>query len=1032
VGNINAFHTTLFPIFSFLFKPETNTSGFGPKYIHVIRPFTFLLAIATLFAAITMSYGQELTGTAAALKIEGALRVRMNKSGTTPGAVVFDPAKALPLSEMTTLQQRLFGSRPEDSWTIIRSLKDQAGITHVRCQQQYKNIPVDGFIYLFHSKDGKITSANGEFAPQINLSVEAAISQGQALEFAVSGMKNPVSPTILENQDAKLVIAFFEGKPMLVYACTLVAQQPLTNVLLYIDANSGNVLQEVNRLCATDVPGTAHTHFSGVRPITTNEVSPGNYELSESGRNMQTNHTVTGAPYTDSDNIWNNVNADMDEFAGDVHFGVETVYDYYLNNFNHTSYDNNGSLIRTYANDTWTGPNAYWSPSPDNAMHYGTGDTSYFPFASLEVVGHEFTHGVTEHSSNLAYYGESGALNESFSDIFGNTIRFLNMPNVATWDIGDQLPRPGSSVPVALRSMADPNQYGSPDTYDGQYFNDGDVVHFNSGIQNYWYYLLVEGGNGSNDIGNTYSVTGIGLNDAMRIAYHNLVYYLTPHSTFLDARYGSEQAAIDLFGMCSPQHMQTLKAWYAVGVGPEETTLQPEAAYQSTNDFACSAPLTTQFAAAGNYTSYHWNFGDGQTSTLQNPVHTYALSGFYTVTLIVSTGMTCQDPDTLIVANGVVIGQVDPIAGFTTQGPLVPGDAVDFTDASLYGPTSWSWNFGDGGTSTMQNPSHTYNAAGDYNVQLTVENCHGIHTITQVVHVADYIMFCNTAGYVEESQGVIVDDGGPNGNYGSDKTCSVLLRPCNASLITLNFEELNLQDGYDYLYLYDNEFVMIGMVTGNTPPGPITTTTGRIIMDFYSDSQNEESGFKIRYTTETNGAAGPGTTQFTSIPETISAPGEFVQFLDESDRPGVSWLWNFGDGTTSQQQHPDHTYFQQGTYNVTLTVTYCDGFVDTRTMVHYVGYLGVEELAVGELLRIAPNPFSQSFFLMPEKSISKVELRMCDMSGREVYTESMDKVGQEGIMIDPAGLSNGQYLLEVAYSMDGAERIERQRIQVQR
>ena len=203
-------------------------------------------------------------------------------------------------------------------------------------------------------------------------------------------------------------------------------------------------------------------------------------------------------------------------------------------------------------------------------------------------------------------------------------------------------------------------------------------------------------------------------------------------------------------------------------------------------------------------------------------------------------------------------------------------------------------------------------------------------------------------------------------------------------------------------------------------------------MDFYSDSQNEESGFKISYTTEENGAAGPNSTQFTSIPANISAPGEFVQFLDESTRPGVSWLWNFGDGTTSQQQHPDHTYFQQGSYNVTLTITYCDGFVDSRTKVHHVGYLGVEELAVGELLSITPNPFSQSFVLMPRKSITNVELHMFDMSGREVYNRSIDEVGQEGTAISPADLSNGQYLLEVAYSINGAVQIERQRKQVHR
>jgi hypothetical protein len=186
--------------------------------------------------------------------------------------------------------------------------------------------------------------------------------------------------------------------------------------------------------------------------------------------------------------------------------------------------------------------------------------------ASLDVVGHEFTHGITWYEAALIYQGESGALNESFSDIFGVMVE-RHISGLPDWIIGEDFS-------VGFRSFQNPNDFGDPDTFAGiNWVNPNDLnndfggVHSNSGVQNHWFFLLANGGVGTNDLGQAFNVQGIGIIDAARIAHRNLTTYMQPGSTFADARVGSLNAAIDLFGECSPQHASTAAAWQAVGIG---------------------------------------------------------------------------------------------------------------------------------------------------------------------------------------------------------------------------------------------------------------------------------------------------------------------------------------------------------------------------------------------------------------------------------------------------------------------------------
>lgn len=203
------------------------------------------------------------------------------------------------------------------------------------------------------------------------------------------------------------------------------------------------------------------------------------------------------------------------------------TYDYYKQVHHQLSYDNFGGAITAFynvvvmdGNQSGFPNNAVAIGSPYNVMVFGRGGEVYNPLTQVDIVGHEFTHLVVGNNGRggLYYQGESGALNEGFADIFGVSIKHYAVED-ADWLLGTGVVKQG---PVHfMRNMKNPKEgranYSQPNTYKGEYWVDTNMewdsggVHFNSGVLNYWYYLLVEGGTGVNDYGNDYIVSGIGL-----------------------------------------------------------------------------------------------------------------------------------------------------------------------------------------------------------------------------------------------------------------------------------------------------------------------------------------------------------------------------------------------------------------------------------------------------------------------------------------------------------------------------------------
>ncbi len=174
--------------------------------------------------------------------------------------------------------------------------------------------------------------------------------------------------------------------------------------------------------------------------------------------------------------------------------------------------------------------------------------------------------------------------------------------------------------------------------------------------------------------------------------------------------------------------------YYIGEAGPPPPSPTPPVANFTANPSSGPAPLAVNFTdtSTGTPTAWSWNFGDGATSTLKNPSHTYNAAGTYNVTLTVSNPGGSNGTSKTITA--LTPPPAAPVAGFSAnpssgQAPLT----VNFTDTSTGSPTSWSWNFGDGVFSTSRNPSHTYNAAGTYNITLTASNAAGPSSTTKTV-----------------------------------------------------------------------------------------------------------------------------------------------------------------------------------------------------------------------------------------------------------------------------------------------------------
>jgi bacillolysin len=541
------------------------------------------------------------------------------------GWVNFQQTKTLQSATLFIKNKRAFGLSDKYEMKSRKTITDELGIKHSWMQQFYNKIPVLFGEFILHEKNGQLISGNGKIytAPtilhQFNLTKYLAIEK--ALQY-VKAKKYWWQDSIKENKlkrKTKDQSATYFPKPVLYYyfddkfyqlrPCYQILIQtfdPGKSGYVYIDAVTGNVFRwnPVEKYsCDAAVVNTPWYANRTIFTYTNTFISGWDMEddCTPSTYKVYDFSTPFNSIFNSSNNQWL---IDRERSAATCLWSIRQTRDVFNGVLGRNGHDGNGGNIDMYfdyifANNSTYNASYHYDPTGDDEINIGTGatGTNLDDYGALDIMAHEFTHGVIHYTANFIYERESGALDESFADVFGEYVENRIFTN-NNWLLGWDRIVNGMNAPV--RDLSNPQSFAQPDRYMGFYWkpatnscipiapgepgdNDYCGVHFNSGVQNRMYYLLSTGGSGwtndsssrvtSSSGNNPYSwtITGIGIEKAVRIAYRAISFYLGANANYFDSRNAWVHAAVDLYGACSFEAIQTGKAWHAVGIFPPPT-----------------------------------------------------------------------------------------------------------------------------------------------------------------------------------------------------------------------------------------------------------------------------------------------------------------------------------------------------------------------------------------------------------------------------------------------------------------------------
>lgn len=479
--------------------------------------------------------------------------------------------------------------------TVRDVIVDADGARHVRYDRTYRELPVLGGDFVVHlSPGGVYRGASRATTREIGLpTVTPAVKAPRAADLAAAALRAAnVGETLRElTSRPRLVVDALHGAPKLAWRTDALARDEAGNPVartVITDATTGKRIDAWDAL--ETATGDGRSLYGGTVPLETTP-SGSAYQLKDPTRGDTytgdaANRTdlcllgvcVRRAPatlLTDADNHWGTGTVtDRATAAVDAQYGTDTTWDYYrdVHGRNGIAGDGRGSYNRVHYGNGYN--NAFWDDSCF-CMTYGDGDGNLLgPLVSLDVTGHEMSHGVTSATADLTYSGEPGGLNEATSDIFGTLVEFhaANASDPGDWLVGEKIVRPGLGRP-ALRFMDRPSKDGS--SVDCWSPSVGNLdVHYSSGVANHFAYLLAEG-SGTKTIGGVEhsgttcdgsTVTGIGKDRLGAIWYRALTVYMTSSTDYAGARTATLNAARDLYGSGSAERVAVAAAWSAVSV----------------------------------------------------------------------------------------------------------------------------------------------------------------------------------------------------------------------------------------------------------------------------------------------------------------------------------------------------------------------------------------------------------------------------------------------------------------------------------
>ena len=466
--------------------------------------------------------------------------------------------------------------KPTDEFRKIMRRQKQKEFVHEHYEQYYNGVKIEGAGYSFHYKNGKMYFAHGHYVVVSDINTKPSIT-GHAAMTHFAKYKN-IPEKAINDYIAELIIKEIPGKtdtiPALVYRIYLYANYPQNTEIGIIDAHTGSLLMTEPAFIDFSAQGTFATRYSGSQQGITHHYQ-GGYHLVDSTRNAvihtwnlegRTNIS-SRVELTDNDNNWTQAEhrSNNNDMGLDVQWALQCIYDRLYNTHNINSLDDDGFAIDAYIRYSINYDNAFWS-HVDSTLSFGEGGSIFRSLASVDVVAHEFGHGITHFQIGWNNTIDQRAFNEGMSDIWAVIMEHRIRPN-SMWLIGEQLTLNHTCLRNIQNTNASDAMSQIANTYASSQYNSGDS-YVRGGVFSHWFYLLVNGGTGTNDLGRSYSVQGVGMDNAESLIV-KAVYdgYLLFTTSYAQVRTSMINAAREIAGTNSFLEHQLENAWYAVGVG---------------------------------------------------------------------------------------------------------------------------------------------------------------------------------------------------------------------------------------------------------------------------------------------------------------------------------------------------------------------------------------------------------------------------------------------------------------------------------
>ncbi|GAU65548.1 putative zinc metallopeptidase [Streptomyces sp. NBRC 110611] len=458
--------------------------------------------------------------------------------------------------------------------------KDADGTVHTRYERTYAGLPVLGGDLVVHkSARGALKGVTKAVTARLTVpSTTPKLRPAAAEAKAVQAARALGAERTAAAEAPRKVIWAADGTPVLAYETVVGGlQDDGTPSELHVITHAGTGAKLFQYQGIEN--GVGNSQYSGRVTIGTSGSAP-NFKMTDTGRGSHRTNNLnhgtggSGSLFTDADDVWGDGTPSNPQTAGvDAAYGAQETWDYYKNVHGRSGIrgDGVGAYSRVHYGNSYV--NAFWDDSCF-CMTYGDGRNNTHPLTSIDVAGHEMSHGVTSHTAGLEYARESGGLNEATSDIFGTAVEFYanNEKDPGDYLIGEKVDIYGNGEP--LRYMDKPSKDGNSADYWSSRVGDLDV-HYSSGVANHFFYLLAEG-SGPKDIGGvhydspTYDnkpVPGIGRANAEKVWFKALSQYMSANTNYAGARTATLRAAADLFGEGSATYNTVANTWAAVNVG---------------------------------------------------------------------------------------------------------------------------------------------------------------------------------------------------------------------------------------------------------------------------------------------------------------------------------------------------------------------------------------------------------------------------------------------------------------------------------